>query len=82
MFFFTLSTLEDSEPERDERCFLSEVSQFLFRNEFEETAANYKESDQCKIHFFKEILIQTEMEEILKSKKYPPITYRRLKAFG
>ena len=45
MFLFVLSTLEDSsnsEPEQDEKCFLSEVYEFLFRNQFEETAANYK----------------------------------------
>ena len=45
MFLFVISTLEDSsssESEKDEKCFLSEVYEFLFLNEFEEMAGNYK----------------------------------------
>ena len=45
MFLLILSTLEESsnsDPEKDEKCFLSEVYEFLFLNEFEEMAANYK----------------------------------------
>ena len=45
MLLFVLSTLEkfsNCNPEKDEKCFLSEVYEFLFLNEFEEMAANYK----------------------------------------
>ena len=52
MFLLVISTLEDylkilsspchSVSEKDEQCFWSQVYQFLFHNELEEMAANYK----------------------------------------
>ena len=45
MFLFIFSTLENSsnsEPEKDLKCFFSEMYEFLFLNEFEEIAAKYK----------------------------------------
>ena len=84
MLLFVLSTLEkfsNCNSEKDEKCFLSKVSEFLFLNEFEEMAVSYKVISVLDCMCYKNF-IKAEMKEILKKKKYPPMSYRRLKAFG
>ena len=83
IFLFVLPTLEDfSSSEKNENCSSSEVYEFLLLNEFEEMAANYIVINALHSCFSYKILIQAEMEEILKTKKYPPFFYHRIKAFG